>query len=947
METPMSPPAVLREPRRRNGSARRTITVLAVASSFTAAALAASTAEPADAATVTVTGHVFQDLDGDGQRGHDEPGIAGVAVSDGETTVTTDAEGAYELEFDPDRRHTDVVFVSVPAGWQAPPDEHMLPTFFRHVDVTEEPTADFALVEDPASLDTDFGFATMADVHVGGSSHRPRHERRHLELNDFRANEGEDAMRFVAVTGDLTDNATDAEFGFYLDATAASDVPVWPGLGNHEFDTSAGPDYRDRVETYRRYVGPEWYSFSYGDRHFVMLDSMDGVDQPEQLEWLRDDLERHAQDRQVVAMFHAPLVTPRSWSLPEIWEYVELLESYDTRLLLAGHTHTNTIDHDVVDGAVHVITNSPRSTRDETPNGWRLVEFDGEELRVPFREFHVDRSLTLTHPSPDGLVTAGPTTIQANFYDATVRADRARFRIDDGNWHELSRTGARTWSADHDLSDLPLGDLDLTVEVTDRAGRTERETATFTLTAPGTLRATADGTPWAPRNADGDPTNATPDIVEPPLHLAWSHRTGGTILVSDPSIVDGMVYVGVRDEDDIAHAGVHAVDVGSGELRWHHRTRASVQASPAVADGRVHVSTIAGEFLAIDATTGDLLWRRTANGSDPDRDPAWSYQSPTVADGVVFQPYSTSGGLRVMAMDADTGEDVWWTEQTIGHRNSVWNAPTVAGDLVVVYDHGNNLIALDRTTGEQVWRRSVTANQRGEPIHVDGKLVIAERRDALGVYDASTGQRLWHYQEPGEAGGTLGTVAVSDDGIVYQGFNAGALKAFDLESGAELWSTPVDGGTSPPAVSGDVVYVGVADGYLAAFDRYTGERLWQYRTDAWMLSGPAVSGTMLVAAAWDGNLYAFTTEAGPCEPADPRTTVVIGTSDTRVPNRVDADGCTINDRIHDDQPWASRGAFVRHVNAVLDELHDEGVVDARERGVIVRAAATSGIGGPR
>ncbi|MBB5787933.1 ThuA domain-containing protein [Jiangella mangrovi] len=81
-----------------------------------------------------------------------------------------------------------------------------------------------------------------------------------------------------------------------------------------------------------------------------------------------------------------------------------------------------------------------------------------------------------------------------------------------------------------------------------------------------------------------------------------------------------------------------------------------------------------------------------------------------------------------------------------------------------------------------------------------------------------------------------------------------------------------------------------------------------------------------------------------CPQPDARATVVVGSVDSGVPNRAAADGCTINDLIDDDGEWESAGAFVRHVEEVLDQLLADGLVDAREAGAIRRAALTSGVG---
>lgn len=78
---------------------------------------------------------------------------------------------------------------------------------------------------------------------------------------------------------------------------------------------------------------------------------------------------------------------------------------------------------------------------------------------------------------------------------------------------------------------------------------------------------------------------------------------------------------------------------------------------------------------------------------------------------------------------------------------------------------------------------------------------------------------------------------------------------------------------------------------------------------------------------------------------DDRPTVVVGDIDTGVPNRVDDEACSINDLIADEQDWPSRGRFLQHVTGVLRDLHDEGLVSNRERGVITRAALHADVSG--
>ncbi|MEU7209438.1 family 16 glycoside hydrolase [Streptomyces sp. NPDC044989] len=95
----------------------------------------------------------------------------------------------------------------------------------------------------------------------------------------------------------------------------------------------------------------------------------------------------------------------------------------------------------------------------------------------------------------------------------------------------------------------------------------------------------------------------------------------------------------------------------------------------------------------------------------------------------------------------------------------------------------------------------------------------------------------------------------------------------------------------------------------------------------------------------------FTVVAGqvpppPCPEYDERRTVIVGTVDSGVPNRVTDNRCRIGEMIEDEREWTSQALFLKHVREVMDALLDEGVVDKREYRAINKAARQSKIGRP-
>ena len=93
-------------------------------------------------------------------------------------------------------------------------------------------------------------------------------------------------------------------------------------------------------------------------------------------------------------------------------------------------------------------------------------------------------------------------------------------------------------------------------------------------------------------------------------------------MYSSPAVVDGVVYVGSKDNN------VYAIDAATGSERWRFATGSDVYSSPAVVDGVVYVGSWDESVYAIDAATGSERWR-FATGS-------YVRSSPAVVDGVAY-----------------------------------------------------------------------------------------------------------------------------------------------------------------------------------------------------------------------------------------------------------------------------------------------------------------------
>jgi predicted MPP superfamily phosphohydrolase len=254
-------------------------------------------------------GVVFDDANGNQKRDQNEPGLPGVVVSDQISVTSTEADGAWKLDSGPSSR---VVYVSVPDGFTSSEP------FWRALSASgDAPSIDFALARRQSTAE--FTFIHASDTHLSAAS-LPRMQllRKLVERTK---------PAFVLITGDLVRDALrvgEAEARGYYEMLVAElkqfRVPVWTVPGNHEnFGierdksgvTAEHPLYGKQM--YRHYLGPNYYSFTWGGIRFLGVDSIDVDDMwyyghvdAAQLEWIKRDLAAAPDTTPVVTFNHIP-----------------------------------------------------------------------------------------------------------------------------------------------------------------------------------------------------------------------------------------------------------------------------------------------------------------------------------------------------------------------------------------------------------------------------------------------------------------------------------------------------------------------------------------------------------------------------------------------------------------------------------------------------------------
>lgn len=217
-----------------------------------------------------------------------------------------------------------------------------------------------------------------------------------------------------------------------------------------------------------------------------------------------------------------------------------------------------------------------------------------------------------------------------------------------------------------------------------------------------------------------------------------------------PLVVNGVMYISLPGDH------VRAYDAVTGDILWTYTPTlaySNLCCGPqsrglAVAYGKLFLAQLDATVVALDARTGQVVWKSDAASTLPMDPTFYSYTlAPQVYDGMVVvgssgaeyptrgfvQAYDAKDGkliwrFRTTAAPDQPGGDTWGDDSWKYGGGSVWNTPA--------FDPKNNLIAF------------ATGNPNPDVYGADRKGDNAYTNSIVGV-DAHTGAlKWWHQQVP-------------------------------------------------------------------------------------------------------------------------------------------------------------------------------------------------------
>lgn len=363
--------------------------------------------------------------------------LPGVLVSDGYEIVSTDQNGCYYINSE---KTNGQVFVTSPSGYEYQMHRYGMPEFWAQLYATKDRIErhDFSLIR----RDNDkHVMICVADIQIGN---------RYDDIDQFLSNTMPVIRQTVKKFGKepvYSLNAGDLAYDRYwysnqspierfpgLLERAKWPVPMFACMGNHDHDAatpSTENTHFDAQNRYRKTMGPTYYSFNVGQLHYIVVANIYYLNEPyeegqpnphpgtvgrvnyhhmyspEQLEWLKKDLEHVDRSTPLVILMHDPMFKYKKTSTTEFVNnfadkenhsaFLSLLEGYEVHIV-SGHSHRHTTvrvpERNLIDHNVGSICGNMWQTGgfgyelvgfDGAPAGFEIIEVDGKNMRWKFR----------------------------------------------------------------------------------------------------------------------------------------------------------------------------------------------------------------------------------------------------------------------------------------------------------------------------------------------------------------------------------------------------------------------------------------------------------------------------------------------------------------------------------------------------------------------------------
>ncbi len=562
-----------------------------------------------------------------------------------------------------------------------------------------------------------FKFAFISDTHIGSLTAAEDLRRTVMDIN------ADTTLRFVVITGDITEFGSDEEFQLAKQILDSLNKNWYIIPGNHDSGWSESGN-----NSFRLFFGSETFSFTYGGYLFVGTSSGPnmrmgpGQVPRENILWL-DSVLTNMEDASmpVIYLNHYPQDSAQNnW-----YEAMDRLKKKNVQLLLCGHGHANR--KFIAEGIPSVMSRSNLRARDSI-GGYNIVTIkDGvasfEERKPVVQTNRKWAEVDLYNHHFDKDTTS---------YFRPSFAVNAKYPRVKELWHY------------QDQSDIGAG----TALFKDFILATNTQGAIYALNKKNGNKVwefRTNGKIYStPAVAEGYVVVGSSDknvycLTISNGKLIWKTATLKPVLAS-PVIKGKVVYIGGSD------GHFKALNLLNGKLIWDFAdVKGFVATQPLIYHDKVYFGCWANDFYALDAVTGKLVWKWNNGTSNRMFSPAACY--PVAANGRV---YIVAPDRYMTALDATSGNVIWRTQMK-GIRVRESMGLSTDNSLVYVKTMDGQLYGVSTTADSMQisWKSALQLPYELDPsaiIESKGVVYVPTHSGLACAVDRKSGTVLWQYK---------------------------------------------------------------------------------------------------------------------------------------------------------------------------------------------------------
>ena len=431
----------------------------------------------------TVKGVVYYDKNMNGTFDSSEKPLKGVAVSNGRDVVVTNRKGEYELPM----KDNSSVFVIKPRNWSVKIDTEQIPRFYKMHSTTGLSGDKFKGLPPTGVVQNSVNFPlypskepkNIKGLIFGDTQPRNDKEIYYMSQDILPDLIGTDA-HFGVTLGDVVFNDLNL-FDHVASSLSTIGIPMWYVAGNHDADYTGKNSIEGRGSWFNKF-GPNYYSFSYGPAHFIVLDNIrwnaedkkpysnyrTGLGE-DQMKFLENEIQRLDKKQWLVILSHIPFEQSTPWvNKQEKETFYHLLAQHQKTLSLAAHTHRHY--HQFVgkeqgfpgDEPLHTIsvgtscgawwTGAPNEygiphamMTDGTPNGYAFLHLNEKDWKLEWRAAGkpADFQMQIAMPEVVSIDSKEKIKVTANIFNALPDAE-VKMRIgENGEWTDMKQSSQR------------------------------------------------------------------------------------------------------------------------------------------------------------------------------------------------------------------------------------------------------------------------------------------------------------------------------------------------------------------------------------------------------------------------------------------------------------------------------------------------------------------------